>query len=121
MLAGHLEFLPTLVFFPAKSEEQGAVALGMQEDKQQVSPAAGLPNPEHGDSRSLGDNINRLTESSKHLFEAGKQITENLNELTQRVERVSVRTSEIAKSPWLLAGMAVAAGALILTLSRRGR
>jgi methyl-accepting chemotaxis protein len=68
--------------------------------------------------RSISDNVSQLAQSSKQMLDAGEQIAENLNELTQRVERASDRTSQIVKSPWLIAGIAFAAGALILTFSK---
>jgi len=45
-------------------------------------------------------------------------MTENLSEMTQRVERVSNRTSEILTSPWLFAGVTIAAAILVLSFSK---
>ncbi len=72
------------------------------------------------DHRSATENIRELTEASKQLFEAGKQMTDNLTELSQRVEHATNVGSQVLKSPWLLAGGAVAAGVLILLISRKG-
>jgi methyl-accepting chemotaxis protein len=69
-------------------------------------------------SRSIGDNLRELAESSQQLFDAGKQITGNLNEITQRVERASNRTSEVLTSPWLFAGVTITAAILILSFSK---
>lgn len=69
--------------------------------------------------RSATDNIRDITEASKQLFEAGKQMTDNLAELSRRVDHATNIGSEVLKSPWLIAGGAVAAGALILLFSRK--
>jgi hypothetical protein len=69
--------------------------------------------------RSATENIRELTEASKQLLQAGKQMSENLSELSERVEHAKNVGSQILKSPWLLAGGAVAAGALVLLMSRR--
>jgi hypothetical protein len=68
--------------------------------------------------KSATDNIRELTEASKHLFEAGKQMTDNLSELSERVEHAKNASSQVLKSPWLVAAGAFAAGALILLISR---
>lgn len=70
-------------------------------------------------NRSVADNIRDLTESSKQLLEAGKQMTDNLSELSQRVEHASEVSSRVVKSPWMVAGAAIAAGAIIVALSRK--
>ncbi|HEX4227089.1 MAG TPA: hypothetical protein VHZ07_00355 [Bryobacteraceae bacterium] len=69
-------------------------------------------------SRSVADNIRELTESSKQLLDAGKQVTDNLSELSQRMEHASAVSSRVFKNPWMIAGAAIAAGALIVAFSR---
>jgi len=72
-----------------------------------------------GQNRSVADNIRELTESSKQLLEAGKQMKDNLSELSERVEHASEVSTRVIKSPWLIAGAAVAAGAIIVAVSRK--
>jgi hypothetical protein len=69
-------------------------------------------------NRSMADNIRELTESSKQLLDAGKQLADNLSELSQRVEHASDVSARVLKSPWVIAGAAIAAGTLILAFSR---
>ncbi|HWF46218.1 MAG TPA: hypothetical protein VG168_04365 [Bryobacteraceae bacterium] len=69
-------------------------------------------------NRSMTDNIRELTESSKQLLDAGKQVTDNLSELSQRVEHAGEVSTRVLKSPWMIAGAAIAAGALIVAFSR---
>lgn len=69
--------------------------------------------------RSATENIREFTEASKQLLEAGKQMTDNLSELSERVEHATDVGSKVLKSPWLLVGGAIAAGALMLLISRR--
>lgn len=72
----------------------------------------------NGQQRSATDNLRELTEASKQLLEAGKQMTENLTELSGRVEHAKNVGSQVLKSPWLVAGGAVAAGLVVLLISR---
>jgi hypothetical protein len=74
---------------------------------------------ETAERRSATDNIREITEASRQLFEAGKQMTDNLSELSRRVDSAAMAGSQVLKSPWLIAGGAVAAGALILLFSRK--
>lgn len=67
----------------------------------------------------LGDSITKLAEASKDLFAAGQQITSELNEITKRVERMSNLTSDTMRSPWLLAALAIAVGAMMIGFSKR--
>lgn len=69
--------------------------------------------------RSASDNLRELSEASKQLLEAGKQMTDNLSELSGRVEHAKNVGSQMLKSPWLVAGGAVAAGVLVLLMSRQ--
>lgn len=69
--------------------------------------------------RSAADNVRELTDASKQLLEAGKQMTDNLSELSERVEHAKNAGSDLLKSPWLVVTGAIAAGLLILAVSRR--
>lgn len=73
---------------------------------------------EDGGQRSASDNVRELTEASKQLLEAGKQMSENLSELSHRLEHAKNVSSQVLKSPWLLAGGAMALGALMLMTGR---
>lgn len=80
--------------------------------------ASALPgqSPEHP---STTESLRQLSEAGTRLFEAGQEITENLTEISQRVDHATNVGSQILKSPWLIAGGAVLAGALILMVTRR--
>jgi hypothetical protein len=73
---------------------------------------------EEGGQRSASDNVRELTEASKQLIQAGKQMSDNLSELSDRMEHAKNVTSQVLKSPWLLAGGAMALGALMLMTGR---
>ncbi len=73
---------------------------------------------ENGQQRSASDNLRELADASSQLLEAGKQMTENLSELSGRVEHAKNVGSRALKSPWMLAGGAVAAGLVMLLVSR---
>jgi hypothetical protein len=74
---------------------------------------------EPAQNQSAADNIRELTDASKQLLEAGQRMTENLSELSHRLEHAKNVSSEMLRSPWLIAGAAFAAGALILLISRK--
>jgi hypothetical protein len=74
---------------------------------------------EHVPHRSASENIRELTEASRQLLESGKQLTDNLSELSDRVEHAKNVSSQVLKSPWLLAGTAVAIGGLMLLFRHR--
>jgi hypothetical protein len=72
----------------------------------------------HEPQRSASENIRELTEASKQLLAAGKQLTDNLTELSEHVEHAKNVSAEVLRSPWLIAMGAIAAGALVLLISR---
>jgi hypothetical protein len=82
--------------------------------------------PEHSGSasvegsrhRSATENVRELTEASKQLLEAGKQMSDNLSELSNRVQHATDISSQVLRSPWFLAGAALAAGTLMLLIGR---
>lgn len=71
------------------------------------------------DERSTTENIKDLANASKQLLDSGRQVKDNLGELSERIEHASDVGTQIFKSPWFLAGSAVLAGTLLITLGRR--
>ena len=69
--------------------------------------------------QSPTETIRQLADAGKQLFDAGKQVADSLSELSRRLEQVGNVGSSLTKTPWVLAGIALVAGALIL--SRAGR
>lgn len=80
-----------------------------------MGAAAGADNgSQNVQSRSVTENIRDLTESTKELFVAGQKLTDNLNELEQRVERATDWHYQLSKNLWVIAGVAVAGGIVLL-------
>jgi len=71
-------------------------------------------------SRSTGEMIQEVLETSKQVFQAGERLVEDLKRLQRQTESFLDSTSKLTSNPYALFGAAIG-GSLLVSLLLRSR